>query len=259
MGSYRLERFLLRLVVGLPAPRFLTSACRFYVATKNGENFGDMTINGEFRFLDEHGPACRTMFDVGASDGVWTEHALHVNPRAHVHCFEPLHASYARLVARGFPSHVICNPTGLSDVERPAEIFTASLSLHRRRGPGSAGDVDGESQLVELTTLDRYCAQRGIAEVDLLKIDTEGHDLAVLRGGRQMIGDGRIRRIQFEYGPRNIYSRVFLRDFYLFLEGLPYTMYQVTPRGLARVATYQPLLENLQYKNFVALHDSVRV
>jgi hypothetical protein len=36
-------------------------------------------------------------------------------------------------------------------------------------------------------------------------------------------------------------------------------IYQVMPRGFVPVATYDRRIENLQYKNFVALHAAVRV
>jgi FkbM family methyltransferase len=215
-----------------------------------------MRINGEFRFLSAHAPACHILFDVGAYHGGWTRHALRVNPRAEVHCFEPVRAHYEQLVALGLPPQVTCNAIALSDAIGMAEIFTRSLSLHDRRGPGFDG-ADDTTESVERTTLECYCAGRGIMEIDLLKIDTEGHDLAVLRGGARMIREGRIRRIQFEYGPRNVFARVFLRDFFVFFAGLPYRLYQVMPRRLAPVPAYDRRLENLQYKNFVALHDSV--
>ena len=259
MSSYLVKRLLLKAIISLPVPAALNRLLRFYVHTKAGENVGDMRLNGEFRFLDTHAPSCRILFDVGASGGVWTEHALRVNPDAEIHCFEPIQAHYQRLLARAFPPQVVCNATGLSDLAGEAQMFTRALSLHDRRGPGCNQPREGESELIQLTTLDAYCARHRITEIDLLKIDTEGHDLAVLRGGTQMIREGRIRRIQFEYGPRNVYARVFLRDFFIFFDGLPYRIYQVMPRGLVPVATYDLRLENLQYKNFVALHAAVRV
>ncbi len=259
MRSYLFKKILLKGIIAFPAPTALNRLLRLYVHTKAGENFGDPRINGEFRFLDVHGPACRILFDVGAYGGGWSEHALQVNPHAQIHCFEPIQAHYQRLLARRFPPQVTRNACGLSDARGRAEIFTKALSLHDRRGPGCDGSAEGESEMIELTTLDAYCANRGITEIDLLKIDTEGHDLAVLRGGAQMIREGRIRRIQFEYGPRNVYARIFLRDFYVFFAGLPYTIYQIMPRTLFRASSYNHRLENLQYKNFVALHESVRV
>jgi FkbM family methyltransferase len=254
---YFVKKRLLQFFIALPTPRTVDRLLRLWVDTKAGENFGDMTINGEFDFLDAHAPQCRVLFDVGASDGVWTVRALRANPGARIHCFEPMRAMHARLLARRLPANVTCVASGLSDAAGTLDLFTASRSVHDRRGPGVEARAEGDAERITVTTIDDYCARQGIAAIDLLKIDTEGHDLAVLRGGARMIREGRVARIQFEYGPRNVYARVFLRDFFMFFTDLPYTLYQVMPGRLAPV-TYSHRLENLQYKNFVALAPSAR-
>jgi hypothetical protein len=45
----------------------------------------------------------------------------------------------------------------------------------------------------------------------MIKIDAEGHDLAVLRGGQQLLKTHAISVLQFEYNHRWIYSRTYLR------------------------------------------------
>jgi FkbM family methyltransferase len=195
---------------------------------------------------------------LGAQVGSWTELALRASPGAEVHCFEPMRDSFERLAARGFPPSVVLNRLALSDAEGEAVIHARSASLHSRRLSPRDAAPDGEGETVRLTTLSAYCEQRGIEEIDLLKIDAEGHDLAILHGGEAMIREGRIRRIQFEYGPPNVYARVLLRDFYAFFHDLPYAIFQVTPHGLAPFPAYPLHLENFQYKNFAALHHSLR-
>ena len=113
------------------------------------------------------------------------------------------------------------------------------------------------TETVRLSTLDEYCAEQGIEQIDLLKLDVEGHELAVLRGGQKMIQEGRIKRIQFEYGPCNIDSRVLLRDLFTFFETLEYDVYKITPRKLVKLRAYDRRLEYFQYKNFAALHPSL--
>lgn len=252
MARYRLKKLLLRGAIALPAPASLARLCRLYHDAREGQNVGDMTINGELRLLRQQAPGCRVLFDVGAHHGEWTRHALRANPRARVHCFEPISSHYAALRAARFPEAVTCNRCGLSDAagERPIDVATASL----HRLDGGAGD---EVEVIALRTLDGYCRENGVEHIDFLKVDVEGHELAVLHGGRRMIGDARVARIQFEYGPCNADSRVLLRDLFAFFEPLDYDLFRITPRRLLPT-TYERRLENLQYKNFVALHRSLR-
>ncbi len=72
---------------------------------------------------------------------------------------------------------------------------------------------------VEATTLDAFLDRHGIARVAFLKVDTEGHDLNVLRGAARSLAEGRIGLIQFEFIEANIATRVRMRDFFEALPG----------------------------------------
>ena len=50
---------------------------------------------------------------------------------------------------------------------------------------------------VQVETLDNYCQRNSISKIDLLKIDTQGYDLEVLRGAKQMLSEHRIIEITF--------------------------------------------------------------
>ena len=43
---------------------------------------------------------------------------------------------------------------------------------------------DVRTETIKISTVDAYCKEKGIARIDLLKIDTEGYELPVLRGAR---------------------------------------------------------------------------
>jgi FkbM family methyltransferase len=88
---------------------------------------------------------------------------------------------------------------------------------HRLHG-GSLGAADG----VPAISLDDYCREQGVKRLDLLKIDTDGHELAVLRGAR-----GTLKRhhpaIIFEIGLYLLEERgLKVDDFFDLLEPLGY-------------------------------------
>ena len=106
---------------------------------------------------------------------------------------------------------------------------------------------------VSVTTLDAYCAEHGIAEIDFLKIDTEGHDLKVLRGARERFAARAIAIVQFEYGMTNIDSRDLLKDFFAFFAEFGYDLFKLRANALASFARYDARLETFTYQNWVAV------
>ena len=53
---------------------------------------------------------------------------------------------------------------------------------------------------VPSVTIDSYCKQNGIAQIDLLKIDVEGAEYQVLQGASWMLHSKKIRCLIFEFG-----------------------------------------------------------
>ena len=94
-------------------------------------------------------------------------------------------------------------------------------------------------------------AEMGIGHIDLLKVDAEGADLAVLRGFLTMLRRRAIDVVQFEYGYACVIARALLLDFYELLEGCGYLVGRLSPRGID-FAPYRLESENFFGPNFVA-------
>jgi FkbM family methyltransferase len=226
----------------------------------NGENNDNMRTNGEWHFLRHILKECHTVFDVGANTGEWASLALSINPNINLHCFEPSSATYTRLLEKIFPSNVVCNCFGLGAIqeERPLYIFEAEAginSLYRRQGLEDGWGLSSPShiEMVRLDTLDRYCQERGINKIDLLKVDVEGHELEVFKGASSMLAESRITTVQFEYGGCNIDARVLLKDLFDYFQMFEYVLYKIYPDTLRRIQRYDQRLENFQYQNWVAM------
>src|SRR6185295_6677499 len=56
------------------------------------------------------------------------------------------------------------------------------------------------SVVVPLTTLDDFCAQQGLSQVDLMKVDVEGAELKVFRGAKALLASSGAPIIMFEVG-----------------------------------------------------------
>lgn len=133
-----------------------------------------------------------TIFDVGANIGQSAATFRRRFPRARIHCFEPAAASAARLRARGLAN------VEVHEMALGSRGGTALLACGR--DPAAYRISDDGVAPVRVETLDAFCADRGVSRIDLLKIDTEGHDLEVLKGAAAMIAAGRVSAFQVEAG-----------------------------------------------------------
>ncbi len=137
-----------------------------------------------------------TLVDVGANVGQ-TALLLHrFFPQATIHSFEPIPATFARLrtqvahIAQVHPHAIALGAatgSGRMTDEANSELNTAV----RTDGAGATCDVT-------LQTLDSFCEQRAIAQIDILKIDVEGYEMPVLEGATTLLQSGRIRSVYIE-------------------------------------------------------------
>jgi FkbM family methyltransferase len=243
------------LIGAMPRSRLLHRICRKYVDQYNGDNNCDIRCNGELRWIKEVIPKCATVFDVGANIGEWSDLVLHINPSVKVHCFEPCSTTFERLQKRNFGKSVVLNQLALSDHTGEAIIHifgecAGTNSLYRRQG---LKDEQKKTEIIRGDTLDAYCKRKDIDQIDLLKMDVEGHELMVLKGSARMLAEGRIKRIQFEYGGAHIDANVFLKDIFGVLNSYGFQLYKIYPREIRRVDRYNQEFENFQTSNWVAL------
>lgn len=137
------------------------------------------------------------IFDVGANCGIMSLQFARMVPQGKVYCFEPTHYAYSKLLRNlqlnpDLAARVVAVQTFVScSSSRTAEIRAyaswkvggrAAEDRHPVHG-GTAKSADG----VASVSLDDFCRQNNIERVDFIKIDTDGHELEVLKGAEQII------------------------------------------------------------------------
>ena len=232
--------------------------CRHHTNKHFAENRSDFHSNGELWLLKSVMPYMHTVFDIGAFRGEWAAEALRLNPHIRLHSFEPSQRSFAELRRNLSGEGVTCNNFGLGARDSRATLYGFEQlgegdSLYLRKGLENIKGYTPQNtrEEVEIRTLDDYCSERSIDKIDLIKIDVEGHELAVIQGAKGLFEREAVEMVQFEYGGCYIDSRTLLRDMYEFFEGTNYTFFLLYPDRLRAVADYDQRLENFQYKNFV--------
>jgi FkbM family methyltransferase len=122
------------------------------------------------------------VIDAGANVGFFSlKRAVSVGPAGRVYSFEPNPTAYEHLVRNVDGNRlrqVRCFCKALSDVEGTVG-FSATV-----RG-SSCGRIvhDSDAVSVQATTLDLLVEREGLDRIDLLKMDVEGHEPDVVRGG----------------------------------------------------------------------------
>jgi len=150
------------------------------------------------------------VFDVGAHVGEISVLAARLcAPQGKVHAFEPVPESSQRL-AENLELNGCANVVleALAVTQRAGTVimnvfpamYSAWNSLGRPVYASANGKPVAESHAIEVpaTTLDEFCASRGIERIDFLKVDVEGFERAVLAGAERLLEEKRVGTICFE-------------------------------------------------------------
>ena len=216
MSAKRKIRQLLQLALS-PLPFHLTLKLVELLRGSQGLGSGASVSNsGEIKavctVLRSLGESSPVILDVGANRGEYTDALLRRFPSAKCFLFEPSPETFALLTTRITGSNIVLLNFGLADSYGKATLYKSDP--HSRIGSLSKLPISKEEfqEDIELRRLDDAFLQFGVTHIDLLKIDVEGHELAVLRGARNLLEKRLIRSIQFEFGEFNLYSRIFFKD-----------------------------------------------
>lgn len=127
----------------------------------------------------------RVIFDIGANIGMTTLYYAAVFPRAHIYCFEPLpqNLELLRINTAPIADRVTIIPKGLGDADGLFDYHPSNDPANFGGGTFHGVGCDGDRALrLPVTTLAAVCERYGIDRVDILKIDAEGAEFAVLQG-----------------------------------------------------------------------------
>jgi len=202
-----------------------------------------------------------TFFDVGANRGDWSNFVLeNVQTPWTGHLFEISGTMYQRLSDRFCDNALVINGFGLSDhaMTREFRRFVGAEGVNTLLTEADywANYLPSVIEETRVMTGDMYCAGadgKPIEHINLLKIDTEGWEMNVLRGFEQMFSEHRIDVAQFEYGYLNGENHTVARDFWQFLEPMGYTVGRLHKNGIDLSGFRYPYNNFTSGPNFVAL------
>ncbi len=211
-------------------------------------------------FLKNYMAEKPVVFDVGSNVGEYAKLIRQYHSQAQIHCFEPNPETFAHL-QKNCAGEKYLNNLGLSDQPGELQLFfqadnatsvQASLNPDILKNIARADQV--KSVQVKLKTIDQYCMENEISDIDFLKIDTEGFELEALQGAKKMLDAKKIRCIQFEFNEVNIVKRRFIKDFYDLLTGFEF--YRLDENRMIPMGTWSPDHEVFRFQNIVAVQKN---
>jgi FkbM family methyltransferase len=179
----------------MPSPpeailRRLMNRANVEVRRRQNEPFGVRWRNDVAHYLQ--GRELGIAFDIGGHRGETALKLLDVFPRTDIHTFEPLPENFAVLSENTAGTPIRTVNAAMTD-------HSGTLTIARGEASYQTGvHASGERIEVRALTVDDYADEHGIDRIGLIKIDTEGHEEAVLEGARRRLEAGAVEFVVCE-------------------------------------------------------------
>ena len=205
-------------------------------------NVGDLYDNNNFSLIKEIVRPGQTCFDIGANIGVYTLFLAKItgNP-GNIHSFEPVDHIRTKLSSNlrlnNF-TKVHINSFALGAQSEKQEMYAVKTGTYRG---GTSTFVKNENVInmgedkfdripVEIRSMDDYVKENNITQLDFIKIDVEGFEWDVLKGGSDTIKNLRPKMI-IEYDPLRHTSTDGTNDFLSFFMQHNYEVFEFLAFG----------------------------
>lgn len=144
-----------------------------------------------------------TVYDIGANQGHWSQMCRHLFPSADIHLFEPLSQFHDGLHQLESKAHggrgttqlhplALGNENGNTKIHLTENVAASSLLAPSSDGGSNRfGTQSTRTETIQVRRLDDLVAEEKMADPDLVKIDVQGFESEVFRGGTRTLNKAR--------------------------------------------------------------------
>ena len=220
--------------------RLLLERCGCRLERRSRDRLGGRDLRGDIDLVLGRREGYRIL-DLGANAGQSVRHFLRDFRRPEIISFEPARGNLEVLRGR-YGAHprvrIVAAAAGETDGEADLQVYEHSemnsllplASADQARRVGADLPVL-QTERVEVITLDTFAAKNALERIDLLKIDCQGAEMAILRGAQRLLAERRIACICLEVMFQPLYTgQADLEDYRAYLE----------PHGFALTGFYSP-------------------
>lgn len=225
-----------------------------------GKGYGSFSITKEVKMATKlSGASIDYFLDVGANKGLYTEEIIKKYPEARCILFEPSETNIKILIKKfksnrnvRIENYALSNFEGTSVLYSPDTLGSGMASLTERKLDhfGINQQIKTEVKIKMLDDVINEIVPL-TSRIGLIKIDVEGHELNVLKGGLNTIKRASI--IQFEFGGCNLDTKISFQEIFYFFKEINFKIYRISPLGLIPIKSYKEEDEYYQTTNFVAV------
>lgn len=153
------------------------------------------------KYLD-FGKDDQVFFDVGCNGGSFVRYLENNRITKNIHCFEP-HPILSKTVLNTYPFVImneICVSNYNGDITINIPTWSVGISSVIRRPVFDTLNQDINELVVKCKTLDSYCEENNVHQIDFIKIDVEGAEKMVFEGAHNLLSNHSIKCGMFEIG-----------------------------------------------------------
>ena len=205
---------------------------------KGYNNYGSFKVTGEKNFIQSISRELQFSLDIGANIGNYSK-LLIEETNSYIFAFEPLDGAYDNLnkLVIEHPNRIEAFKLALGDKNVEKNInFTDEKSekatfLDDISKLSFYEGASNKKKLVNVVTLDEFMEQKNLfdKEIDLIKIDTEGYELEILKGSKRLIEINKPKYIQLEFNIHQLFKNHTMYEFSKYLK--KYELFQILPFG----------------------------
>lgn len=147
-----------------------------------------------------------TVIDIGANTGQFALKIAKIFPEAKIYSFEPIKSCYNELISKTKKLKIKVFNVALGEMEYTTAINVSShspssslLEMERDHKELFKHTAQSKEETIQVKTLDSILNINDLNKNILIKIDVQGFEASVLRGGLNLIDEAKIIIIEINY------------------------------------------------------------
>jgi len=238
------------------------------LGAKGYKNYGSFDQTGEKNFIKTISSSLKLTLDIGANTGKYTQLILD-ETKSNVISFEPLKEAFKDLknIEKVYPERLKTFNYAVGDKNEYLDLNTSNSKSEKASFSKDTDKLtfyEQENSIkinTEVITLDSFFKNNpkliDEKELDFIKIDTEGFELEVIIGAKNLIEKKKPKFIQLEFNWHQLFKKQTMYEFSKYLED--YDLYQLLPFGkkLIRVDPIRPETNIFHLSNFVYIRKDI--